>query len=802
MRQITIADIHTRLRGLQNLNQSDNNRVFIESAQSAINSNRVSDIKHYIESSIKGNYNVPFYTYLRLFESVIKNGNTSDISSIGTYITENIVHRVRDCKDAGAVLKGRLTRLQNKLVSPISKSMEDMFSSFKRSSAATYSTPVSSLDNDKDRAVAEAYTMIMEKCSIMSHCDRVIENYNKISKRFNLDMLFIENTRVNGVGDTVVDLCNKIDTYNMPTFIKFNTVIETAWYGFESNSIPYKKSEILEAAVDYFLFKPDGLDSCREILESTLFYDKGEDMGNIDVFTEEEPEEPVDESIDESIINTYANRNIIPVDENTSFNDLFNKFKKEELPKTDKPESKIKALINKLYSKNVDSIVEETPDLLQWIRRFFIVGTCAIPAIGPVIMGVTFIADKFISIHKDREELPKMIKCFNNEIKASKTKLKSTEDSEEKQKLEKYIKALEEGRDKLNTYYNKLLTEKEQDARFEEMDDELSDNFFGDDFDFDDFLENSVLGNIGRSINDIVHMNKSNIINHMSMYNLIGRASDDDIVSIANIVTRYPDVFFKESVLNAVIDNISGIRNGKIECDSLLTKSMRLSALDNAKSILESNYESSDDRIYTIYDAASELNSINEAYSAISILIDTYNNRSHLLEASITNTLKVASMKLRSAFTKMSDKERAVSKSIDVGMNNLKKGIERSLTNDNRESIIKGSILPSFSKLIKLCIVNAGIMALGQPAIALIITLGYFALNGKFKAKERQMIIDEIEIELEMCERYINIAESKNDMKALKQLLTTKKELERQRQRIKYKMKVDFGQKYYDSKTP
>ena len=63
------------------------------------------------------------------------------------------------------------------------------------------------------------------------------------------------------------------------------------------------------------------------------------------------------------------------------------------------------------------------------------------------------------------------------------------------------------------------------------------------------------------------------------------------------------------------------------------------------------------------------------------------------------------------------------------------------------------------------------------------------------------MIIDEIEIELQMCDKYINIAEQKNDMKALRQLLTTKRELERQRQRIKYKMKVNFGQKYYDANS-
>ena len=60
------------------------------------------------------------------------------------------------------------------------------------------------------------------------------------------------------------------------------------------------------------------------------------------------------------------------------------------------------------------------------------------------------------------------------------------------------------------------------------------------------------------------------------------------------------------------------------------------------------------------------------------------------------------------------------------------------------------------------------------------------------------MIIDEIEIELEMCKKYSEIAESKNDMKALKQLLTIQRNLQRQLQRIKYKMKVELGKKVYD----
>ena len=148
----------------------------------------------------------------------------------------------------------------------------------------------------------------------------------------------------------------------------------------------------------------------------------------------------------------------------------------------------------------------------------------------------------------------------------------------------------------------------------------------------------------------------------------------------------------------------------------------------------------------------------------------------------------------------MSDKEKSISKSIDVGLNNLSKSAERSLTNDNRESVIKGSILPSASKIIKLGIVNAGLLAFGQPIAAVIATLGYLGCSAKYKNKERQMLIDELEIELEMCEKYISLAEQKNDMKALKDLLSTKRELQRQLQRIKYKMHVELGKKYYDPK--
>ena len=60
------------------------------------------------------------------------------------------------------------------------------------------------------------------------------------------------------------------------------------------------------------------------------------------------------------------------------------------------------------------------------------------------------------------------------------------------------------------------------------------------------------------------------------------------------------------------------------------------------------------------------------------------------------------------------------------------------------------------------------------------------------QAKERQLALDEIEIELKMCERYIRLYEEQQDMQKIRQCEIIQRNLERQRQRIKYKMAVDF----------
>jgi len=792
MRQIVIADINRRLRSLSaKTSASNHNNTFSEGARLIINKGRAYDIKRFIESAGKSTSEVSFTTIMELFDALTDVGTVSDISKMGNYIAEDVVHKVRDAKNTESLIKRRMTRLQHKLAPSTTVP------------AGPKPTKLVQKTNvNKEKAIKEAYENMLESAIINRNCDRVLENYNRISKRFNLEIVINENTRANGVKDTVIELCNRIDTYDMPTAVKFNTVIETAFYGFESNFITYNKSDIIEAAVDYFAFKEDGLAAAREILDATLFYDKNEDMGNVDILTEEEPEEDSKpSSVDTVITNHFGNQPMQPVKEASEFSEMLDKFKKEELAKEDsKPETKLRSLVTKLYSRNVDSIVEGTPNLLSWIRSFFIVGSFAIPVIGPVVAIIGFIADRFISLHMDIKETEKMIQCFSNEIRAANKKLESTTNAEDKDKLEKYIDSLKKAKEKISMYRMDLTDDFEVEGDYNDMAE--GDEFdFGDfdsdeDFDFGDDMDFS-FDEMATAVTSIVDSN-NNPIDESTMYMLPRKLSDELLYDITNVVKECPDLFFKEAFIDGLNQEIVRLRSSNSRS---VAEIIRINIAENmiqdltnapAKEISSKNII----RIHHKYSA------IAEAYAAINMIRNMPEDHDEtVLEASFTNTLKLASMKLKNAIKKLTDKERSISKSVDVGMNNVMKGAERAMTTDNREAVIKGSILPSASKIIKMAIINAGLIAIHQPAIAVIGTLAYLACSTKFKAKERQMLIDEIEIEIEMCDKYIKIAEDKNDMKALKQLMTTKRELTRQLQRIKYNMKAKLGQKYYDAKN-
>ena len=155
------------------------------------------------------------------------------------------------------------------------------------------------------------------------------------------------------------------------------------------------------------------------------------------------------------------------------------------------------------------------------------------------------------------------------------------------------------------------------------------------------------------------------------------------------------------------------------------------------------------------------------------------------------NNAKIYIQALKSKAKDLSQKEKELSRQLDSNFAHFSKSLKDAFVSDRRESIIKGSVIPSFSKSLKICIglTLLGVVT-GNIAVPLIAALGGFAVSKQLTKRERILLLDEIETELEVVEKEIANADAKNQIKKYRALLKYKKDLQRQYQRIKYNVKV------------
>ena len=970
MKRLTIVDIRNRLRfrleGAEDLSTRDR---YERLAENAINSGYPSQIVTVLEYGIIDNDRLSLDTMCCLFDALSECGTESQIRKYGNIILKEYVSKVRDAKETQTYLKRKLGNAKSKLTTKVQNNFDDIKDAFNKmvqSAQGNFKSNVASMKKTADKvfpnsplkkkeekekakkeaAWIEAYENMLEEATKLVSIDRILENYNRISKRFNIDRIIQENTVINGVVDTVIELCNLIDTYDMPVKARYNTCLETCWYGFHKNSFEFNESELVTAVTDYYMAHGKNGKACAGILEASTVFDKDDYMGDMEVLTEEEPEdevvkesttlheiefkndkgeevpkvcpkcgskvgvflrgEPVflcsnkdcekyfgtvpfteaklsaadrakikdsdygipskrkypmpDEShvrsaiqmfnhVDEAELAKNIKKKIkkygMSVDvgkdnrfskyyeaaeetgtirseireavtgntgytyfsEDVDFNKILNDFKASN---DEKKERKLKDMVTKLYSKDVENIVEGTPNLLSYIRTIFILGTFAIPVVGPIVGIITFIADRFIALHMDRKNTEKMRQAFQAEIRATNKKLESTTNEETKGRLEEYKKALTDAYEKIDKYYEDLLSDEELDKKYDEDDDsdikggafgDFGDDF-GDDFDFDDdedfnFDDMEDFEEAVRFIPLTLKIAESfdmtcpvKQFDQEKCHKMLNTAPSL-VKDLGDVSIKFPNIIDPDELRRAIDDTRSDAQIGNVKINMVERYDMQNMYKDLSNIFIK---ESKASDIFTearsLAVQTEIVRALNEVYSACVYY-------SPITEASFTNSLKLASEKIKKAFTKMSDKEKEISKNIDVSVNNVKKSAERALEADNREAVIKGSVLPSASKLIKLTIVNAALGILINPAIAVISTLGYLAVSKATKEKQRRAILDEIEIELKMCNKYIDLAESKNDLKALKKLYTIQRNLERQRAKIKFNLQVK-GEKYHD----
>ena len=108
-------------------------------------------------------------------------------------------------------------------------------------------------------------------------CDRVLKNYNIVSKRFNLDKIIANANNGYDINlmENVYNLCSLFDTYDMEFKPKFCVTLESILYGFSKYSKNLNESNLIESAVDYFLLtKGLPLENLVEEIESSIDKDK------------------------------------------------------------------------------------------------------------------------------------------------------------------------------------------------------------------------------------------------------------------------------------------------------------------------------------------------------------------------------------------------------------------------------------------------------------------------------------------------------------------------------------------------
>ena len=772
--------------------------------------NAINSIKNW--ESLDENVDTAFNNALDIFEELCLNSNKSTIQSACNILVENM-DKIRDPSQLANSLKYRFSRIKRKSVSSVKKVHGDVTNKIQSSIDTLQNTLKSAgVSTSNTASTQEAcFNELITKCQLITECDRIIKNYSTISKRFNLDRI-ISNIRYDiDLYQACFEIASYVDTYNQPFKSKYNSALETTAYLFDKHFMNYPKDKIIEAVTDYFIFSgslnENTIKDVQHIKEISVLFES-KDFSSI-AWLENKPINGNSTSIklsdsyecfDEKAIGNIFKKKTKEIKQaaedladaakegnpdehrDDDIKDMIDDFRascmKDKDAKTNLPS--FKALINKIFTKSPTQIVFEVPNLLSIIRVIFVLG---VGAIHPILMVCAYLADGIINIHLSRKQLEKIIKSYNNEIDSVKNKIEKTKDNETKDRLQKYLEELKKDLKKIKEYEDNIYTDEENDKRKE--DEDSDDDFDSDDFDFDDddfdfdFEELAAIEYISTQM----EMISENLIDDTVegiVCNNIFKLDNDSIDAITDFSITVPTILEKKTLK----ESLCKYRNQLRKSASSTKDYIRIDCLN--ENILKLDKSSTPySTSSTIKDAMYYLFCLNEI-SKIKLSGEYITE-----EMNFSNTIKLAINQLKRNVTKLSDKEKQACSAIDVAANNAAKSMEDALMTSNREAVIKGRLIPSASKCIKLAI-TIGTTALVSPTVAVIAALGTFACSKHLQRKERQLVLDDIEIELKMCERYLRQAEDEGDMKKVRQIEVTQRNLERQRQRIKHRMSMQI----------
>ena len=638
--------------------------------------------------------------------------------------------------------------------------------------------------------ITESLNRNIEEC-------RVISNHDLISKRFGVDSFIRENTVFDKDYNCVIaELCSYIDTYNFGLDSKYKVALEETLYAMRRANVSITEQQIVEAVTDYFV----AVDMHPKDTNGKLFEVMEQVINNNSFFSDCSYPTALKESL------TMVNDGEIKTDLEELFKSKEEAFVMESasekwkaaveafkaMPK--KTEAALKNLVNTLFIVHRDEdIINNSYNFLSLVFYYTVwVGTLSI-GVAPGI--ISAIALKTINYTAERKYMDRVLKKWYSHRDSVHRKMEKCSDEEKKKKFEEYLKSIDKNIEKLEEYSDRLRGDDEKksyEKRPEnytgKKDDEFGDFDMNFDFKFDETAKNAIidLKVMAEAISTIKW--DENTSEKLLEQDMVESMNGDDLEYISKMTVKYPGLLNPRRVLEAVEYRAKLYRESN---DDPLY--LNRTILSECKAKLEKaiDAQATPEDEDTDKDVIKELNEI----AVFSTVVDQ--RLSAMNELSITSNLKLAADKLMSVASSLSDKEQIISRNIDGACRFLQRSIEKSMSMENREAVIRGDILPSVSKIIKwVCIIGGA--AFVHVGLAALVILFKFSMDKKIRTKERQMVADELDVELKMVDKYIADASAAKNYKKEKELLLIKKKLQHQSDRLKWNIKLHWNDKNVD----
>lgn len=634
------------------------------------------------------------------------------------------ITKVRDANQFKNYLQRKMAlhkgRVKNKVSNIVDKVHNDLKNGAK-TAVSNIASAVPGNSGDGEQAAHETLNMMYKVACENVTYDRIIKNYEKIGKRFDIDKIVIEKvfTKDDAVRETA-RICKLIDTYNMSSINKFKVATENYLFVLSKNACPYNTVDIVEAAADYFLLNSDDKELYSVALESTL-----NDMAN------------------------------------------YNPFGSSDI-------SKIVDKINKPKETDLDEVIDfNTNRMDAYIAQFKHVPTHS----------------EFVRMI---ETLPNVVgmKTYINHMDIIFNTLNMINDDTTQYfitllKFNEALLSCYEGKDKVDLIKS-LLAIYEQYAN--KIDKDIVDRM------------RLLVANINESVDE----------------SLITLPEKIDMLleSLESLAEKDANSLIEESFDRFSLNDIDGITQlTKLDPSVIKPSGYQTVLKDTLRTARRKQYKTFEDyekidcikdnlnKLKDIDDSSDEDMSLDEAIistkvkeACVNSLYDFTKYPTTLKEMNIVNTIAMASEKVKAKLSDVSADVSNLSRQFDAQMDQLKGVVNtKDLESENREAVIAGNILPKASRIIKLAI-TAGVGYFINPAISVIVVLGYLGMSLDAQSKERRKVLEEIELELEMTNRYLKKAEDDGSLEKQRELLKIKKKLESQKARLMYNMAFKHGE--------